>query len=747
MDKLLENGISNFAKKFINGTNQAVFLTGKAGTGKTTLLKQLVTTTHKKTIIAAPTGIAAINAGGVTLHSLFHLPFGSFVPENNISINGDFSFQLTTPNTLIRGLKMNSNKKALLREIELLIIDEVSMLRADLLDAIDTILRYVRRNNDPFGGLQVLFIGDLWQLPPVVKNQEWSILKNYYSNVFFFNASLFKQTKLLYLELEKIYRQTDSDFIDLLNHFRLNEINNTDIEILNRHYNNKFNLLDNEGYIYLTTHNHKADKINKQALEKLSGKSISFAASVEGEFNEHSYPVDDILELKVGAQVMFIKNDYSGNQAYFNGKIGKIDFLSDNNITVSFSDGTPDADVEQYTWENKKYALNPETKEIEEKIVGTFSHYPIKLAWAITIHKSQGLTFEKAVIDISQAFAAGQTYVALSRLTSLNGLVLAAPAQLSGPEIDTDLASFAQSKIDIADADKIYKTASKQYVNTKVSESFNFNKLILEIREHINTYNKDAKKSAKQNHLEWAQNILKDTQAIADVSSKFQKQIQTIIQSQDTNYLVRLKERLIAAKNYFIPLLAEKQDNIESHIKLVNKGKGVKKYLKELKKLQGSFYDHILTIHKAEALCTAILNDDEINKSTFESITEKVKKPVVEKESKSANKKKDKVEPKIKTALITCAYYKQGKTVNEIAKERSLNIRTIEAHISDCIEQGLLEINDFVIPDKVHAITEAIIELDTPLLKPLKEHLGTEISYFEIRNVMAWIKYKSEAED
>jgi len=747
MNNGIENGVSNFVKKFINGTNQAVFLTGKAGTGKTTLLKQLVTTTHKKTIIAAPTGIAAINAGGVTLHSLFHLPFGSFIPDNNISINGDLSFQLTTPNSLIRGLKMNSNKKALLREIELLIIDEVSMLRADLLDAIDTILRYVRRNSNPFGGLQILFIGDLWQLPPVVKNQEWSILKNYYSNVFFFNASPFKQVKLLYIELEKIYRQTDSNFIDLLNHFRLNQINQKDIEALNKQHDSKFNLLDNEGYIYLTTHNHKADKINKQALEKLSGKTFSFNASVEGDFSEHSYPVDNILELKVGAQVMFIKNDYSGNQAYFNGKIGKIDSVNDDNISVSFSDGTPDADVEQYTWENKKFALNPQTKEIEEKIVGTFNHFPLKLAWAITIHKSQGLTFEKAVIDISQAFAAGQTYVALSRLTSLKGLVLAAPVQWSGPEIDKDLASFAQSKVNIADADKIYKTASKQYVNTRVSESFNFSKLTHEILEHINTYSKDAKKSTKQKHLEWAQNLQKNMQAIIDVSGKFQSQIQTIIQSDDQNYLIHLKERLTAAKNYFIPILSEKQDEIESHIELVNRGKGVKKYLRELKKLQGSFYDQILTIHKAEALCKAILNDEEISINTFESITEKLKKPIVEKELKSVNKKKDKVEPKIKTALITCAYYKQGKSVDEIAKERLLNVRTIEAHISDCIEQGIIDINEFVIPEKAHAITEAIMELDTALLKPLKEHLGAEISYFEIRNVMAWIKFKNEAED
>ncbi len=750
MNDLKENDVSNFVSKFINGTNQSVFLTGKAGTGKTTLLKQIVDTTHKKTIIAAPTGIAAINAGGVTLHSLFHLPFGSFIPDNQIPANGELSFLLTTPNTLIRNLKMNSNKKALLREMELLIIDEVSMLRADLLDAIDTILRYVRRNSNPFGGLQILFIGDLWQLPPVVKNQEWNILKNYYSNIFFFNATPFKKTDLVYLELEKIYRQTDSDFIDLLNSFRLNKISNKDIETLNKQYKNQFNLLDNEGYIYLTTHNHKADKINKHALEKLSGKTYSYRAEVDGEFSEYSFPIDETLELKEGAQVMFIKNDYSGNSAYFNGKIGKIDTISNENIIVSFSDGSPDAEVEKYTWENKKFALNSESKEIEERIVGTFSHYPIKLAWAITIHKSQGLTFEKAIIDISQAFAAGQTYVALSRLTSLKGLVLASPVQWSGPEIDRDLSVFAETKTSISEAHEKYKSASKQYVNNRISEAFNFNKLKYELQEHLSSYNKDAKKSTKQKHENWALSLLRNTHKLIEVSDKFQNQIKSLINQNENDYLTRLKDRLIAAKDYFIPLLKEKQEEIDAHIALVKKGKGIKKYLGELKSLNGLFYDQILIIHKAEALCEAILNDEELNKDTFETITEDVKNPVVEEKAKleparpaGGKKAKSNGEPKIKTALITCAHYKQGKSIEEIAVERSLNIRTIESHIGDCVEEGIIKINELVVQERIDEITHAASELDTTFLKPIKEYLGDDFSYPEIRFVVSWIKFKN----
>lgn len=743
MNKVKENAISNYVSKFINGTNQLLFLTGKAGTGKTTLLKQIVATTHKKTLIAAPTGIAAINAGGVTLHSLFHLPFGSFIPDNEIPVNGGLSFQLTTPKMLIRNLKMNSYKKELIREMELLIIDEVSMLRADLLDAIDSILRFVRRNSDPFGGLQILFIGDLWQLPPVVKNQEWSLLKNYYSNIFFFNATSLKQIDLIYFELEKIYRQTDQKFIDLLNNFRLNKINQTDINTLDKQYKNQFNLLENEGYIYLTTHNHKADKINKQALEKLTGKSYSFEAEVDGEFSEYSFPIDTILELKVGAQVMFIKNDYSGNQAYYNGKIGKIDSVSDDNILVSFQDGTPAAVVEQYTWENKKFALNQETKEIEERIVGTFVHYPIKLAWAITIHKSQGLTFEKAVIDISQAFASGQTYVALSRLTSLKGLVLASPVQWPGPETDKDLSSFAESKISINLANKKYKIASKQYVNNQVSKAFNFNGIITALREHIGTYDKDAKKSAKQKYLGWAQNILENTRALVEISGKFQNQIKSITKSEEKDYLIHLKERVTAAKDYFLPLLKEKQDEIESRINSVRKEKGIKKYLKELKILQGVFYSQIIEIHKAEALCLAILNDEELNKKALQAISGTIQKPVEEDPKEAKNKQKQKSKLKKDTRQITYELFEKGKSIQEIAKERALNIRTVEKHLSDYVGQGKIDIHELVVPGKVIEIMNTAKELDTLLLKPIKEHLGEDYSYPEIMHVMSWLKYKN----
>lgn len=361
------------ATKFINRTGKHLFLTGKAGTGKTTFLKQIIEHTHKNAVIAAPTGIAAINAGGVTLHSLFQLPFGSFIPSD-APLNMSVTTQVTTPKQLTRNLQMHTSKRRLLQEIELLIIDEVSMLRADLLDAIDTILRYVRRKrNLPFGGVQILFIGDLHQLPPVVKDGEWSMLCEYYKSIHFFEALALGGQKPVYIELEKIYRQTDSRFISLLNNFRENKVSRDDINTLNKCLKPDFKPENSDGYIHLTTHNRIADEINRKALQRLPGESFQYSCEIEGNFLEHQYPIDPILELKEGAQVMFIKNDYSGQQRYFNGKIGVVTELGEEQIEVGFLDGSDPAWVERYEWQNKKFTLNKTSNEIEEDLLGALS--------------------------------------------------------------------------------------------------------------------------------------------------------------------------------------------------------------------------------------------------------------------------------------------------------------------------------------------------------------------------------------
>jgi ATP-dependent exoDNAse (exonuclease V) alpha subunit len=420
-EKIKLDEIAQLAQQFVSNTSRHVFLTGKAGTGKTTLLRHVLSKTHKKTVIAAPTGIAAINAGGVTLHSLFQLPFGAFVPSNFALPFDELNQKIHTPASLMKEQRLSASKRQLIREIELLIIDEVSMLRADLLDAIDLVLKKVRREpNRAFGGVQVLFIGDLYQLPPVIKRDEMSMLHEFYQSMYFFDAQILKNDPPVYLELQTVHRQSDHRFVELLNRIRDQELTEEDQFLLEEHYAYGGQIPETQGHIYLTTHNAKAAAINEERLSLLPTESISFPAQVKGKFDSHLFPNEEKLVLKEGAQVMFIKNDPTGQQRFYNGKIGTIAFLDKNKIVVEI-DGEH-ISLEKYIWENKRFKVDPSSKEIDEELIGEFSQYPIKLAWAVTVHKSQGLTFDNAILDLEEAFAPGQFYVAMSRLTSLQGL-------------------------------------------------------------------------------------------------------------------------------------------------------------------------------------------------------------------------------------------------------------------------------------------------------------------------------------
>lgn len=746
MNNIEENQAAQWVNRFVNATNQHVFLTGKAGTGKTTLLKEIINTTHKKALIAAPTGIAAINAGGSTLHSLFHLPFGTFIPSNTIPSELNIQSQLTTPASLIKNLHMNKNKRALLQEIELLIIDEVSMLRADLLDAIDTVLRFVRRSRDAFGGLQVLFIGDLWQLPPVVKDDEKIILNAFYPNVFFFNARALASQPPVYIELSTIYRQSDQHFIDLLNHFRVNEVTPADIALLNKHCNPQFKLMEHSGYIYLTTHNYKADAVNRKALILLDGELFTFNAAIEGDFSEYTYPVDFTLELKKNAQVMFIKNDYSGENAYYNGKIGKVAEMTGKSIKVEFDDGSKEAWVEPYTWEQKKFSLNIETREIEETVVGKFIHFPIKLAWAITIHKSQGLTFEKAMLDISQAFAPGQIYVALSRLTSLNGLVLARPIASEGPDMDDALYQFVRLQKANAELKQLFESAAQSYLQSKVLSSFNFSRLLLNLQEHISGYTKDESKSTKQKYLSWAINLRNSLSPLIELGIKFQSQLQSIIRTGENSYLNKLHERVEAARMYFQPAFNQLLHDIEAHKELVKKEKGTKKYLTELQWLEGEFFEHLVAIGKAEALCLSALRNTQLDKESVKHLSGTIS------ESLSVNRKKTEKAPKqnkdkVDTRVATYDLYKQGLSVDEIATKRSLSTGTIQKHLADCIEKGLIEVDELLKTTQLNLILNAIQNSDNQQLSYIKVLLGDKASYAEIRYAMAYLTYEQSLID
>lgn len=730
-----QTSLTAFASKFINHTNRHIFLTGKAGTGKTTFLKHIVQHTHKKVIVAAPTGIAAINAGGVTLHSLFQLPFGYFIPDDNSVNYFNENQQINTPSTLLRNAKLNKNKIKLLRELELLIIDEVSMLRADLLDAIDTLLRSVkRRRNIPFGGVQLLLIGDLLQLPPVVKDFEWNILKNYYSSIYFFNAQAFNNSPPIQIELEKIYRQADSKFIGLLNNLRDNKVTPEDIKILKAHFQPNFKPTADEGFIRLTTHNKQADTLNREELDKISSKSYYFQADVEGDFSPYNYPIDESLELKKGAQVMFIKNDPSGRQQFFNGKIGVITSINDDFIEVKTSDDDLII-VEKYTWENVKYQLNASNNEIEGNIVGKFIQYPLKLAWAITIHKSQGLTFDKAIIDIGNAFAQGQVYVALSRLRSLDGLVMTSNLNTDSLSIDQHIAKFCQSKPDVAAIESILKTEEKYFFLNYLVNSYDLSDLLYQIKAHAESYTKAENLSAKQVYLEWAKTLQSKLEELVSPAESFKRQLKKIIT--ESNNHQHLFERINAANDYFIPLLKKQSESIFEHIEHLKTKTKVKKYITELKELEAYLFKQIQQLQKAKTLVESAINNQEFDKSklTFkeetENRTEKLKK--VEKKA-----------PKVDTKKVSFDLYKAGKNVKEIAKERGFVESTIIGHLAHYVGLGEIDIATLLPKKTIDAITKVYKKnKDISGLNELKSQLDNSISYSDIKMVLAALQRKA----
>lgn len=438
------------AEAYLAHTGVSLFLTGRAGTGKTTFLRHFKKNTTKRLVVAAPTGVAAINAGGVTLHSLFQLPFGPFVP------GGEAHEQ--TP-----ARKFSRDKRALIQGIDLLVIDEISMVRADLLDGVDAVLRRLRRSDLPFGGVQLLMIGDLHQLPPVVKDDDWDILRQFYDSPFFFSSRALARCEYITVELEHIYRQADPVFIDLLNRVRENRLDSGTLTALNRRHRPDFHPGEQEGYITLCSHNRGADTVNEERLRATRGKLHRLPAEVQGDFPEHAYPAPALLELKVGAQVMFVRNDPSPDKLYFNGRIGRVTRVDDECIEVRCSDTGEKVEVEPTTWGNIRYRLDPDRQEIVEENLGNFTQFPLKLAWAITIHKSQGLTFDKAIIDAGAAFAHGQVYVALSRCRTLEGLVLSTPLQRAAVITDGEVRRFSAMERERPPTREHYESARLAY--------------------------------------------------------------------------------------------------------------------------------------------------------------------------------------------------------------------------------------------------------------------------------------------
>ena len=732
----------------VNQTNRNIFLTGKAGTGKTTLLHKIINTCYKNTVVVAPTGIAALNAGGVTIHSMFQLPFASFLPTlSNPPIVNEF-LRFENRFSLRKHFQMHKNKQQVIRNMELLIVDEVSMLRADVLDAMDYMLQFIRKDKRPFGGVQVLFIGDLLQLPPVVKQEEWEVLKHYYKGMYFFQSEVITQNPLLYVELETIYRQTDKLFISILNHLRENQLTSEDIKQLEKYVQPDFPKKHLKDYITLTTHNAKADAMNQREMSKLTSPLFSYEADIVDDFPEYLYPIEKVIQLKEGARVMFIKNDISGEHLFFNGKMGTVVSLSEGEITVKL-DGGRVINVERYEWENVRYKLNETTKDIEEERLGSFTQYPLRLAWAITIHKSQGLTFEKAILDLASVFASGQAYVAFSRLRSLDGLILLSSVSANGINNNGEVIGYAENKASEKEVQTACYTGKTEFLQENILNTFQWNTLLEEWVLHRNSYSGEI--GNKNLYKDWASQQLVRVQELVTVSEKFIKQLKTLFNN--ATDVQHIFERVAKGITYFTPLLEQLWYEVLLVEGKIANQKKVKQFFTELKELDNSLSETLKKLFRLEQMVQLAQSDQPFNKEKIHSakletlyteLTGKINNILKNEKlfigeyplSKDDKPKKE----KRSTYDITLQLWKEGKTVAEIAKERTLSQATIYSHIAKCIEQDKIAITE-VLPEEtineLNTIFKENEELTT--LKSLYEKTEERYSWDELRLFRAYL--------
>ncbi|MFR9534951.1 MAG: AAA family ATPase [Rikenellaceae bacterium] len=605
---LLSNPQIELANDFLRSTGANIFLTGKAGTGKTTFLHTIVQSIEKRVVVAAPTGVAAINARGVTLHSLFQLPFGPNIPEAQLQ-SRDFAYR-----------KIGRKKLALIRSIELLVIDEISMVRCDLLDAVDETLRRVRRNSAPFGGVQLLMIGDVEQLSPICRDDEWQLLSAHYASPYFFSSKVLQQCPYITIELKEIFRQRDPQFTQLLNAVRENKITREVVDRLNSRYIASFEPRDDEGYITLTTHNATANSINQAALSRLATPSFCFEATVRGDYPEGSYPNDYELELKVGAQVIFIKNDISPEKLYYNGLIGRITQIEDNTITVQPDSGAAAIVLSQVTWENIEYKINDQTSEIEESVKGTFSQIPLRCAWAITIHKSQGLSFDKAIIDAGKSFAHGQVYVALSRCRRFEGVVLRTP--LSGGSIirDNTIEGFTElfesQRVDRVELER----HRREYYHNLLSEIFDFEELNRQAYSLSRLLNASLYREYPQLCGSFHQTTQSLNAELQRVGNGFKQQLSRAIFGRE-EYLSDpfIAERLVKAADYFASQLQPIGELIEEAASVKT---DIKDVAKRLKTLTAELREQFSIKQAALKLCAEGFSCEAYLKAKFAIITQ-----------------------------------------------------------------------------------------------------------------------------
>jgi len=721
VDSTSDNSLFTLAADAVNFTGCNIFLTGKAGTGKTTFLKHIRQHSHKNTVVVAPTGVAAINAGGVTMHSFFQLPFLPFLPEKKYS---DAHVQSVDRYTLIKNIRFSRDKIELLKELELLIIDEVSMLRADMLDAIDEVLRHFRgRRSAPFGGVQVLFIGDLFQLPPVVSDAEWAMMSEQYKSPFFFSAGVLEENPPMHIELKKIYRQSDEKFISLLNNIRNNEMEEEDYLLLEKRRLPETADMKRD-CITLTTHNYMADDINRKELEKLKAKIFHFEGALTGNFSEKALPTEMQLELKKGAQIMFVKNDSNPAKRYFNGKLAIVKKIDSDGIVVSFSDSQEELKLEKEKWKSVRYALNKESGKVEEEELGSFTQYPIRLAWAITIHKSQGLTFDHAVIDAGKSFAPGQVYVALSRCRNLEGLYLL--SQITNASVKSDLRIVDFSRKENAEYEIKNRVLDEKpkYAAQILIKTFDWDNLCAALEAFLQeTENK--KFDGKVLAFTMANNLALSAKAQQTVAQNFISQLDKKFNEPTLN-LKWLEEKVVGAKKYFVSKLKEELIAPVHLLQAQLKGKTkVRKYSNQVSLLENILYKKISDIERA-AFGDLTFTVEKTNRA----IPSEIESP------KSVSDKKIKGSSR----LETLAFYKEGMSVSDIAKQRDMAITTIEGHLAEFVKSGKVSIFDFISKPELEKIKAARKKLEEDRLTPLKNELGDAFSYGKIRMALGYLQ-------
>lgn len=705
---------------FVEHTGRSIFLTGKAGTGKTTFLKTVVEQSKKRTIVVAPTGVAAINAGGMTIHSFFQLPFTPYVPNARIQSKFDFG----------------KEKRRIIASLDLLIIDEISMVRSDLLDAIDSVLRRYRDHYKPFGGVQLLMIGDLQQLTPVVTPEDEALLKPYYDTPYFFGSKALQQIEYVTILLSQVFRQEDKAFLDVLNHIREAHPTTNDIATLNQRCQPAFIPKQGEGYIRLTTHNYLADNYNENELKKLPGHSYTFQAQIEGNFPEYSYPTSEVLTLKEGAQVMFVKNDPSGEHRYYNGRIGEIVEISENRVCVLCAGDAEGIEVEPLEWENAQYQLNPETRVIESKVQGTFRQLPLRLAWAITIHKSQGLTFERAIIDANLSFAPGQVYVALSRCKTLEGMVLSQPIEARAIIADKRVEDYIGHQEEAAQKSiSQLPQLKEEYYRFLMLELFDFHDIFYK-EEHLlrlmTEFFYHAFTDTTELHKRVLSNFSSQTMSVSE------KWLQKIRQSpMEQLYTEEFQERVKRSAEWFESSIQEvfaQSIDLAAQIKSNNK-QAMSRFTDALADVRQSVLSRRFLLSKiADQGFSIPIYLHEKQYSLLDAIDEdKIKKP----RKQRVKKEKPKKEPKEKTWNITLQLYKQGLKPDEIAKFRNLTVGTIIGHLARFLPTGEISLSELVPPEHQDAILKVIQTIGKGETKTaIKSLCPPEVTYQEIELVL-----------